>query len=79
MELNIPKKGEVKAGADLYNHQVRITEVKTKKFARVREVLGGYSTAELLEILIDAAIEQYDDGTAPNPKFLPKYLKGEDE
>lgn len=79
MEMKIPKKSELKAGAELFNHQVRITEAKTKKLARVREVLGGYSTAELLEILIDMSIENYYDGENPDPKFLPKQLQGGDE
>jgi hypothetical protein len=79
MQLNIPKKGENKKGEELFNHQVRLTEAKTKKLARVREVLGGYSTAELLEILIDLAIENYDDGQEPSSDMLPKQLKGGDE
>jgi hypothetical protein len=79
MQLNIPKKGENKKGEELFNHQVRLTEAKTKKLARVREVLCGYSTAELLEILIDLAIENYDDGQEPSSDMLPKQLKGGDE
>jgi hypothetical protein len=75
MNLNIPKKGANKKGEELFNHQVRLTGEKTIKFARVREVLGGYSAAELLEILVDMAIEQYNDGTNPNPDLLPKGLE----
>ena len=74
MNLSIPKKGENKKGEELFNHQARITGEKTKKFARVREILGGYSTAELLEILIDMSIEQYDDGAEPSADLLPKNL-----
>jgi hypothetical protein len=75
MELNIPKKGENKKGEELFNHQVRLTGDKTKKFTRVREILGGYSSSELLEILVDFAIEKYDDGQEPNKDLLPKNLK----
>lgn len=73
----IPKKGENKKGEELFNHQVRLTGFKTKKLARVREVLGGYSVAELLEVLVDIAIENYDDGKEPNKELLPKGLKEE--
>jgi hypothetical protein len=78
MELNIPKKNNRKVGEELFNHQARINETKTKRFARVREILGGYSSAELLEVLIDMAIEKYDDGENPNPSLLPKQLKGDE-
>jgi hypothetical protein len=75
MKLNIPKKGSNKKGEELYNHQVRMVADKAIKFARVREVLGGYSAAELLEILVDMAIEEYYDGNNPNPDLLPKGLE----
>jgi hypothetical protein len=75
MNLNIPKKGENKKGEELYNHQARLTADKTKKFARVREILGGYSSAELLEILVDMSIEQYYDNKDPQQEMLPKGLK----
>lgn len=71
----IPKKGENKKGEELFNHQVRLTAEKTKKFARVRELLGGYSSAELIEILVDKAIEMYNDEQEPNPDLLPKGVK----
>lgn len=76
MNLEIPKKGENKKGEELFNHQARLTAEKTKKFARVREILGGYSSAELLEILVDKVIETYHDNKEPNPELLPKQLKG---
>lgn len=79
MNLNIPKKGENKKGEELFNHQCRMTAEKTKKFARIREILGGYSAAELLEILVDMAIEEYYDNAEPNPDLLPKGMKGGDE
>jgi len=75
MDLNIPKKKNNKIGEELFNHQTRIDGDKTVKFARVREVLGGYSSAELLEILIDVAIEKYYDGNKPNNNLLPKQLR----
>lgn len=79
MDLNIPKKNSNKQGVELFNHQCRLNEEKTKKFTRVREILGGYSSAELLEILIDKAIETYDDGQEPDFRLLPKQLKGGEE
>ena len=75
MNLNIPKKTNNKTGEELFNHQARLDGEKTIKFTRVREILGGYSTAELLEILIDKAIESYYDGEEPNKDMLPKQLK----
>jgi hypothetical protein len=72
LNLAIPKKGRVSAGEDMFNHQARISADKTAKFARVREILGGYSAAELLEILIDKAVDAYYDGVAANPDLLPK-------
>lgn len=75
--LNIPTKGRgAVVGEELFNHQVRMNAKKTERFARVREVLGGYSGAELLEILVDAAIQQYDDNQPVNPKLLPKNHPG---
>lgn len=79
MNLNIPKKNDNKRGEELFNHQVRLSKDKTEKFTRCREVLGGYSSAELLEILVDMAIKEYDDGNAPSPKLLPKGFKGGEE
>ncbi len=73
MKLNIPKKN--RSTSEGFNHQVRLNEEKTIKFARVREVLGGYSNQELLEILVDKAIESYYDEKQPDIKFLPKDLK----
>lgn len=75
LNLEIPVKGRGGNNEELFNHQVRLNGDKTKKFARVREVLGGYSTAELLEILVDRVIEAYDDGKEPNPSLLPKQMK----
>lgn len=76
--LNIPKKTRSGNSKVLINHQVRLNEEKTRKLARVREILGGYSNNELLEILVDYAINEYDDGQEANEKFLPKELKGTD-
>lgn len=72
MNLVIPKKDRAGIGDELFNHQARLNAEKTLKFARVREILGGYSSAELIEILVDKAIEEYDDGKVPNPALLPK-------
>lgn len=78
MNLSIPKKGENKKGEELFNHQVRMTGDKTKKFTRVREILGGYSAAELLEILVDKAIEAYYDGEDIKEEgMLPKQLRND--
>lgn len=78
MELNIPKKGNNKKGEELFNHQVRLNGEKTIKLTRVREVLGGYSSAELLEILVDFAIEKYyDEKPIEDKSMLPKNLKEE--
>jgi len=75
-KLTIPKKSPRSSHETVtYNHQIRLGVEKTKRFARVREILGGYSSAELLEILIDKAIENYDDGEEPNKKYLPKGMK----
>jgi hypothetical protein len=72
LTLEIPQKGRAGVGDELFNHQARLNPFKTARFARVRQILGGYSSAELLEILIDKAIEAYDDGQKPNPALLPK-------
>lgn len=79
MKLEIPKKNSgVVKGEQLYNHQARLTKEKTERFARVREILGGYNTSELLEILIDQAIEAYDDGQKPHPDMMPRTAKNND-
>jgi len=70
--MNIPKKNRSNVNDVSFNHQTRLDSDKTLKFARVREILGGYSVAELLEILVDNAIKEYDDGQTPNEKYLPK-------
>lgn len=75
MDLNIPKKDRTKFNETTYNHQARLNEDKTVKFARVREILGGYSNQEILEILIDKAIETYYDGEDVNLQYLPKELR----
>jgi hypothetical protein len=71
MNLNIPKKVN-SISNEVHNHQVRLDDTKTAKFARVREVLGGYSQQELLEILVDKAIEAYYDGKEPMMDSLPR-------
>lgn len=78
MDLNIPKKSGRVSNDEAFNHQVRLSAEKTIKLARVREVLGGYSIQEILEILIDLAIKNYDDGLEPNSKMLPRQLRMED-
>lgn len=77
MDLKIPKKNS-KNGKELYNHQVRLDSHKTERFTRVREILGGYSSSELIEILVDRAISAYDDGKeVENKKMLPKnFMEG---
>ena len=75
ISFEIPKKGTATVGDELFNHQARLNGEKTIKFARVREILGGYNTAEMMELLIDKAIEAYDDGVTPNQDLLPKNLK----
>jgi hypothetical protein len=73
--MEIPKKTGRVNSDESFNHQVRLNEEKTIKFARVREILGGYNAQELLEILVDNAIKEYDDGETPSNKFLPKQLR----
>jgi len=60
---------------EVFQHATNISAEKTIKFARVKEILGGYTTSELIELLIDEAIKEYDDGIAPDPNGLPKKLK----
>lgn len=73
MKLNIPKKKN--HGSEVVNHSTNLNAEKTIKFARVKEVLGGYSNQEILEILVDAAIESYYDGKEPKAENLPKKLR----
>lgn len=73
--LNIPKKKQTTIGEDTFQHAVVIDAEKTLRFARVRELLGGYSNQEILEILITEAIKSYDDGNAPDVTLLPKKLQ----
>jgi hypothetical protein len=74
--LVIPKKGDNNRGEEMFNHQVRLNGKKTERFARVREILGGYSGQELLEILVDEAIRLYDDGNKVEDRdMLPKGLR----
>lgn len=79
MKLNIPKKSNRVSTDESFNHQVRLSAEKTIKLARVREILGGYSAQEILEILVDLAINEYNDGVEPKGKMLPKQLRMEDE
>lgn len=75
--ISIPKKNSDGSNG-IFNHQVRLNEDKTRKFARVREVLNGYTTNELLEILVDNVIEKYYDGIPSSEKYLPKGLSVEE-
>lgn len=61
-----------------FRHSVNLTPEQTIQFARVKEMLGGYSNQELLEILVNMAIEKYDDGCYPDEFFLPERLKRTD-
>ncbi len=72
--LNIPKKNAGGITGEMHNFQARLDDVKAIKFGRVREVLGGYSVQEILEILVDKAIEAYDDGEIPHKDYLPKSI-----
>lgn len=73
--MDIPKKSGRLSSDESFNHQVRLNAEKTIKFARVRELLGGYNAQEILEILVDNAIKEYDDGQEPDGKYLPKQLR----
>lgn len=75
MELNIPKKSSRPSVDEAFNHQVRLSAEKAIQFARVREILGGYSGQEMLELLVDMSIKNYDDGVLPSNKTLPKILR----
>jgi hypothetical protein len=79
MKLNIPKKSNRVSTDEAFNHQVRLNAEKTIRLARVREVLGGYSAQEILEILVDMAIQNYDDNINPENRMLPKQLRVEDD
>jgi hypothetical protein len=76
--LNLPVRNKVKntSNSQLFNHQARLNVEQTKKFTRVREILGGYTSAELVEKLIEKAIEEYYDGAEiENKELLPKDLR----
>lgn len=72
--FELPKK-KSNGSDEAFQHAVVLSAEKTVRFARVREVLGGYSNQELLELLVDKAIESYDDGVAPQPETLPRKLQ----
>lgn len=74
MSFEIPKKKNGGSNETIA-HSVNLSPEITKRFARVKEVLGGYSNQELLEILVMKAIEAYDDGKDPSPDMLPKKLR----
>lgn len=74
MDFIIPRKSE--NVSEVYAHSTNINPEKTIKFARVKEILGGYTNQEILELLIDNAIEAYYDGKDPSSDMLPKKLKG---
>lgn len=74
--FELPKK-KTSFSDDTFQHAVVLDAEKTLKFARVREILGGYSNQELLELLVDKAIEGYDDGVAPHPNSLPRKLQNQ--
>jgi hypothetical protein len=74
--FELPKK-KSSISDDTFQHAVVLDAEKSLKFARVREVLGGYSNQELLELLVDKAIESYDDGQAPDPSNLPRKLQNQ--
>lgn len=63
---------------EIFRHTVNLTPEQTIQFARVKEVLGGYSNQEILAILVDMAIKKYDDGRNPDGFFLPDRLRRND-
>jgi hypothetical protein len=74
MGFDIPKKKNGNS-SDAIAHTVNLGHDMTIRFARVKEVLGGYSNQEILEILVEKAIEAYDDGKDPSVDMLPKKLR----
>lgn len=75
MNFEIPKKRNNGSTSETIAHSVNLSPELTIRFARVKEILGGYSNQELLEILVKKAIEAYDDGEEPSPDMLPKKLR----
>lgn len=72
--MKIPMKKKDAISEETFAHSVNLNAALTVQFARVREVLGGYSSAELLEILVQQAVDSYYDGKMPRKDLLPKRL-----
>lgn len=61
-KLVIPKKSK-DSGKKTVNVQCRISEEKNEKFEKVKDLLGGYSNQELLDLMIDQLIGTYYEET----------------
>lgn len=60
MNIKIPRKRV--EGLKTVSIQCKVTEEKAKRFEKVREVLGGYSNQEIVELFIESMIEQFEAG-----------------
>lgn len=59
LNINIPRK--VNEGPKNVSVQCKISGVKSEKFEVVKNVLGGYTNQEIMELMIDQLIETYFD------------------
>jgi hypothetical protein len=74
MGMKIPEKRHDYFEEETFAYSFSLNVRKSVHFARVKEILGGYSNQEIFNILVDMAIDEYYDGQLPKNSSLPKKL-----